>query len=99
MQYECDVGFLRLGPAYRECQKNGKWSGSTPVCGKAPEDLLFHSYCACCVSFLYDLEGRLVLLETTNSNSTYFAWLDERYDELIMDAWDESLNPNFQLSM
>lgn len=34
VKYECDAGFLRLGPAQRECQRNGTWSERAPACGK-----------------------------------------------------------------
>ena len=30
--YSCRVGFKLRGPAKRECQQDGKWSGIEPVC-------------------------------------------------------------------
>ncbi|XP_074642636.1 sushi, von Willebrand factor type A, EGF and pentraxin domain-containing protein 1-like [Tubulanus polymorphus] len=30
--YFCDTGYIISGHNFRECQENGKWSGSTPIC-------------------------------------------------------------------
>ncbi|EDO43337.1 predicted protein, partial [Nematostella vectensis] len=30
--FSCDRGHIRVGPAFRQCQSNQKWSGVTPTC-------------------------------------------------------------------
>ncbi|KAK3730731.1 hypothetical protein QZH41_005003 [Actinostola sp. cb2023] len=33
--YECYLGYVRLGPEFRQCQSNQKWSDDTPTCEPA----------------------------------------------------------------
>ena len=32
VNYYCDTGYKRQGPAYQQCLASGKWSGTRPTC-------------------------------------------------------------------
>lgn len=32
--YQCDAGFILVGPTSRQCQPNGTWTGETPSCSR-----------------------------------------------------------------